>query len=179
MLPARQTEDECREDQLQTGIATSIKRQPCWLTQLRLRPGCVETSGSCVWQGTANPIKGPARKLYSQVSIICEHRCSQIHADGRPQGPSKPEYRARYPDARPADFPSAFISEDQRFHFQRREIPVPVRTSQAWPRRFNSAFVSQSFRAANFDSEAPALTRTEHGANPWQPRPFGSLESKV
>src|SRR5215467_13127276 len=69
-LPARQTEDECREDQLQTGIATSIKRQPRWLTQLRLRPGCVETSGSCVRQDAANPIKGPARKLYSQVSIF-------------------------------------------------------------------------------------------------------------
>ncbi len=29
-------------------------------------------------------------------------------------------------------------------HFPRREIPVPVRTSQAWLRRFNSAFVSRS-----------------------------------
>src|SRR5215475_8770292 len=67
LLPARQTEDECREDQLQTGIATSIKRQPRWFTQLRLRPGCVETSGSCVRQDAANPIKVPARKLYSQV----------------------------------------------------------------------------------------------------------------
>lgn len=70
LLPARQTEDECREDQLQTGIATSIKRQPCWLARLRLRPGCAETSGSCVRQDAANPIKEPASKLYSQVSII-------------------------------------------------------------------------------------------------------------
>src|SRR5580658_2613281 len=60
LLPARQTEDECREAQLQTGIATSIKRQPCRLTQLWLTPGCVETSGSHVPQGAANPIKGPA-----------------------------------------------------------------------------------------------------------------------
>src|SRR4029077_5255348 len=74
LLPARQTEDECREDQLQTGIATSIKRQPCWLTRLRLRPGRVETPGSYVRQDAANPTKGPARKLYSQVSIF-EHRC--------------------------------------------------------------------------------------------------------
>jgi hypothetical protein len=28
-------------------------------------------------------------------------------------------------------------------HFTRREIPVPVRTPQAWLRRFNSAFVSR------------------------------------
>ena len=28
-------------------------------------------------------------------------------------------------------------------HFTRREIPVPIRTSQAWPRRFNSAFASR------------------------------------
>src|SRR4051812_30561597 len=67
LLPARQTEDECREDQSQTGIATSIKRQPRRFTRLRLRPGRVETSGSCVRQGTANPIKGPAQELYSQV----------------------------------------------------------------------------------------------------------------
>src|SRR5262245_7291210 len=31
-----------------------------------------------------------------------------------------------------------------RFIFARREIPVPARTSQAWLRRFNSAFVSRS-----------------------------------
>ena len=67
LLPARQTEDECREDQLQTGIATSIKRQPRWFTQLRLRPNCVETSGSCVRQDAANPTKGPVNKPYSQV----------------------------------------------------------------------------------------------------------------
>lgn len=60
MLPARQTEDECREVRRQTGIAPSIKRQPCWLTRLRLWPGRVETSGSCVRQDAANPIKGPA-----------------------------------------------------------------------------------------------------------------------
>ena len=70
LLLARQTEDECREDQLQTGIATSIKRQPCWLTRLRPRPGRVETSGSCVRQGAANPIKVPVRELYSQVSTF-------------------------------------------------------------------------------------------------------------
>jgi len=68
LLPARQTEDECREVRLQTGIATSIKRQPCWLTRLRLRPGRVETSGSRVRQDAVNPIKEPARKLDSQVS---------------------------------------------------------------------------------------------------------------
>ena len=28
---------------------------------------------------------------------------------------------------------------------------------------------SRRRRVANFDSEAPALTRTEHGASPWQP----------
>jgi hypothetical protein len=69
LLPARQTEDECREDQLQTGIATSIKRQPRWFTQLRLRPNCVETSASCVRQDAANPTKGPVNKPYSQVSF--------------------------------------------------------------------------------------------------------------
>ena len=38
---------------------------------------------------------------------------------------SKPEYRARYPDARP---------------FLATRIPVSPRTSQAWLRRFNSTF---------------------------------------
>ena len=56
---------------------------------------------------------------------------------------------------------------------KRCEIPVSARTSQAWPRRFNSAFASQSLqtatRVANFDSEVPALNRRELGANPRRP----------
>ena len=59
------------------------------------------------------------------------------------------------------------------FLFPRCEIPVSARTSQAWPRRFNSAFVSRSLqtaiRVANFDSEVPALNRRELGANPRRP----------
>ena len=96
LLPARQTEDECREDQLQTGNATSIERQSCWLTRLRLRLGRVETSGSCVWQDAANPIKGPASELYSQVPIF-----SSRDVERYTLGPSKQEYWERYPDARP------------------------------------------------------------------------------
>jgi hypothetical protein len=103
LLPARQTEDECRGDQSQTGTASSIKRQPRRFTRLRLRPGRVETSGSCVRQDTANPIKEPAQELYSQV-----------------------------PQFLPAPFSAT-------------RIPVSARTSQAWPRRFNSAFASRSF----------------------------------
>ena len=57
--------------------------------------------------------------------------------------------------------------------FLRREIPVPVMTSQAWLRRFNSALASRSLqtatRVANFDSEVPALNRRELGANPRRP----------
>ena len=79
LLPARQTEDECREDQSQTGIATSIKRQPRRFTRLRLRPGRVETSGSCVRQGTANPTKEPARELYSQVSDLFYRSLPGLH----------------------------------------------------------------------------------------------------
>ena len=55
------------------------------------------------------------------------------------------------------------------FLFPRREIPVSVRTSQIWPRWFNSAFVSRLFRVSNFDSEVPALNRRELGATPRQP----------
>src|SRR6266576_7263213 len=59
------------------------------------------------------------------------------------------------------------------FFFPRCEIPVSIRTSQIWPRWFNSAFVSRSLqtaiRVASIDSEAPALARTEHCASPWQP----------
>jgi hypothetical protein len=44
-------------------------------------------------------------------------------------------------------------------HFTRREIPVSVRTSQAWLRWFNSTFAFAW--AANFDSEVPALNRRE------------------
>src|SRR5688572_23502842 len=59
------------------------------------------------------------------------------------------------------------------FLFPRREIPVSIRTSQIWPRWFNSAFVSRSLqtatRVATFDSEVPALNRRELGANPRQP----------
>ena len=59
------------------------------------------------------------------------------------------------------------------FIFPRCEIPVSIRTSQIWPRWFNSAFAARSLqtatRVANFDSEVPALNRREHGANPWQP----------
>ena len=53
------------------------------------------------------------------------------------------------------------------FLFTRREIPVSVRTSQIWPRWFNSAFAFAW--VANFDSEVPALNRRELGANPRQP----------
>ena len=59
------------------------------------------------------------------------------------------------------------------FFFSRCEIPVSIRTSQIWPRWFNSAFVSRSLqttiRVANFDSEVPALNRRELGANPRRP----------
>ena len=57
--------------------------------------------------------------------------------------------------------------------FPRCEIPVSIRTSQIWPRWFNSPFVSRSLqtttRVANFDSEVPALNRRELGAIPRQP----------
>src|SRR5437867_4985067 len=33
---------------------------------------------------------------------------------------------------------------------------------------------SRRARVANFDSEAPALTRMEHGANPWRPTSFNA-----
>jgi hypothetical protein len=60
--------------------------------------------------------------------------------------------------------------------------PVPVRTSQACLRWFNSAFALRSLRmatrVANFDSEAPALNRRELGANPWQPTSLRSQRSK-
>ena len=69
----------------------------------------------------------------------------------------------------------------QAFHFPRREIPVSIRTSQIWPRWFNSAFASRSLqtaiRVANFDSEVPALNRRELGANPRQPTRLRSLRS--
>ena len=59
------------------------------------------------------------------------------------------------------------------FFFSRCEIPVSIRTSQIWPRWFNSAFVSRSLqtaiRVANFDSEVPALNRRELGATPRRP----------
>src|ERR1019366_9883791 len=57
--------------------------------------------------------------------------------------------------------------------FPRREHRCRPGLSQAWLRRFNSAFVSRSLRTAtrvaNFDSEVPALNRRELGAIPRQP----------
>ena len=98
LLPARQTEDECREVRLQTGNATSIKRQPCWLTRLRLRPGRVETSGSCVRQDAANPIKAPARELDSQVSdldfTLCASRSAPAQVSLAGQFPPRQQGRS-------------------------------------------------------------------------------------
>ena len=65
---------------------------------------------------------------------------------------SKPEYRARYPDARPIS---------QREHRCRSGLHRPVCGGSTPP--------SRCVRVANFDSEVPALNRREHGANPWQP----------
>ncbi len=45
-----------------------------------------------------------ATPLRDSISFF-EHKCREIHAGGRPQGPSKQEYRARYLDARPFHFP--------------------------------------------------------------------------
>jgi hypothetical protein len=70
-----------------------------------------------------------------------------------------------------------------RFLFPQREIPVSIRTSQIWPRWFNSAFVSRSLqtatRVANFDSEVPALNRRELGANPRQPTISASVVKQL
>ena len=58
-------------------------------------------------------------------------------------------------------------------HFSRREYRCRPGLSQAWLRRFNSAFVSRSLqtatRVANFDREVPVLNRRELGAIPRQP----------
>ena len=52
-------------------------------------------------------------------------------------------------------------------HFTRREYRC--RAGLHRPGRGGSTPPSRRVRVANFDSEAPALTRMEHGANPWRP----------
>src|SRR5439155_12015437 len=71
---------------------------------------------------------------------------------------SKPEYRARYPDARP-------------FHATRNTGAGQDFTDLAAAVQLRLRVAS---RVANFDSEAPALTRMEHGANPWRPTNFNA-----
>ena len=61
--------------------------------------------------------------------------------------------------------------------FPRCEIPVSIRTSQIWPRWFNSAFAFAW--VANFDSEVPALNRRELGANPRQPTISASVVKSI
>ena len=70
---------------------------------------------------------------------------------------SKPEYRARYPDARPIS---------QREHRCRSGLHRPVCGGSTPP--------SRCVRVANFDNEVPALNRREHGASPWRPINFNA-----
>ena len=61
LLPARQTEDECREAQLPTGTATSIKKAAMLVYLAAAHAGSRGNVGKlCPLQDTANPIKGPA-----------------------------------------------------------------------------------------------------------------------
>src|SRR6266536_3801383 len=80
------------------------------------------------------------------------HRCSEIHA-GLPN-------RSRE---------SVTLMP---VHFTRREYRC--RAGLHRPGRGGSTPPSRRVRVANFDSEAPALTRMEHGANPWRPTNFNA-----
>jgi len=116
------------------------------------------------------PVKGADRIEAATVlgyqTVISVERYTPC---GRASAPSKPEYRARYPDAHPFGGRGSWEPQHVRllvgrvwpsvissrlvsslappaargravFHFHATRTPVPVMTSQAWLRRFNSAF---------------------------------------
>ena len=108
---------------------------------------------------------------------------------------SKPEYRARYPDARPAfaqrsaerlpilslksvgSPPVLEPSFGLAGHFSRLEYGCQPGLHPDFEsgRRFNSAFVSRAFRVASVAAMQPRLrVGAEHGAAPWRPTIFRS-----